>query len=50
MHAYCRTIPADKVICYCHYCLEGLLAGDADACHIAQLLFPESLSRADRRK
>ena len=42
MHEYCRTIPTDKGICYCHYCLEGLLAGGVDACHLAQLVFPES--------
>ena len=30
-----------NVVCYCHYCLEGLLAGGADAMHIAQLLFPD---------
>lgn len=41
MREYCASIPEKTVICYCHYCLEGLLEGGADARHIAQLLFPE---------
>ncbi len=39
MQEYCRQFGADKVICYCHYCLEGLQLGGADASHLAQLLF-----------
>ena len=39
MKTYCSGLPSKKVICYCHYCLEGLLAGGADAKHIAELLF-----------
>ena len=42
MKDYCSRLPTGKVICYCHYCLEGLLLGNADAHHIAQLLFPEN--------
>ena len=41
MKDWCASMPEDNVICYCHYCLEGLLAGGADAVHIAQLLFPD---------
>lgn len=41
MQEYCRQFGKDKVICYCHYCLEGLLMGDADAVHLAQMLFLE---------
>ena len=41
MKEYCSRFTESKVICYCHYCLEGLLAGNADAYHIAQLLFSE---------
>ncbi|MBO6040213.1 MAG: hypothetical protein J6P58_03305 [Oscillospiraceae bacterium] len=39
MTEYCGSIRTDTVICYCHYCLEGLLLGGKDAKHIAQLLF-----------
>ena len=39
MEEYCRSLPVKTVLCYCHYCLEGLLAGGADGKHIAQLLF-----------
>ena len=42
MKDYCSRLPMNKVICYCHYCLEGLLLGNANAHHIAQLLFPEN--------
>ena len=40
MLEYCRQFCSDKVVCYCHYCLEGLLMGHADAMHLAQILFP----------
>ena len=36
---YCQSLPTDTVICYCPYCLEGLLLGGKDAKHIARLLF-----------
>ena len=39
MRNYCGGLPHRQVICYCHYCLEGLLLGGAEAVHIAQLLF-----------
>lgn len=41
MEEYCRQFTTETVVCYCHYCLEGLLDGGADGRHIAQLLFPE---------
>ncbi|MBR3393023.1 MAG: hypothetical protein IKG51_02825 [Firmicutes bacterium] len=41
MQDYCRSLPTEKVVCYCHYCLEGLRMGGSDAAHIVQLMFPE---------
>ena len=41
MEEYCARFGGEKVVCYCHYCLEGLKLGGADAKHIAELLFPE---------
>lgn len=40
MKEYCNTLETGTVICYCHYCLEGLIQGGKDGRHIAQLLFP----------
>ena len=40
MEEYCRQFGPYKVICYCHYCLEGLKIGGCDAVHLAELLFP----------
>lgn len=40
MKRYCRQYTTETIICYCHYCLEGLLQGGVDGRHIAQLLFP----------
>ncbi|MDE7169408.1 MAG: hypothetical protein K2N67_04350 [Mucispirillum sp.] len=40
MKDYCRRFDNKDVICYCHYCLEGLETGRAEGFHIAQLLFP----------
>lgn len=40
MHDYCKGFTTDTVVCYCHYCLEGLLEGGADGRHLAHLLFP----------
>ena len=40
MKEYCGQFQTKTVVCYCHYCLEGLLAGGVDGRHIAQLLFP----------
>lgn len=39
MADYCAQLKTDAVICYCHYCLEGLKLGGANAKHIAELLF-----------
>jgi len=39
MTEYCESLPTRNVICYCHYCLEGLITGGADGVHMAQLLF-----------
>lgn len=42
MREYCQqftTDMTDMVVCYCHYCLEGLLQGGANAQHLAHLLF-----------
>lgn len=41
MQEYCRQFDSDKVVCYCHYCYEGLKMGGANASHLAQLLFTE---------
>ena len=40
MQAHCARF-SHPVLCYCHYCLEGLTLGGADACHLASLLFPQ---------
>lgn len=40
MQEYCRQFTTKTVVCYCHYCLEGLQMGQADGWHIAELLFP----------
>lgn len=42
MEEYCRQFRTDRAVCYCHYCLEGLLLGGMNAKHIADLLFPRS--------
>lgn len=39
MQEYCKQYETDMVVCYCHYCLEGLLAGGVNGKHIAELLF-----------
>lgn len=39
MKDYCTRFTTRTVVCYCHYCLEGLLQGGVDGRHIAQLLF-----------
>ncbi len=41
MQAYCRQYQTDTIVCYCHYCLEGLLQGNVNGRHIANLLFPD---------
>ena len=40
MRDYCARLADQPVVCYCHYCLEGLKLGGADAKHLAELLFP----------
>ena len=40
MRDYCAELADQPVVCYCHYCLEGLKLGGADAKHLAELLFP----------
>ena len=42
MEDYCSRFRTDRVVCYCHYCLEGLRMGNMDAEHIAGLLFPDA--------
>ncbi len=39
MREYCSRFKTETVVCYCHYCLEGLELGGVDAKHIAELLF-----------
>ncbi len=40
MQNYCERFETEKVVCYCHYCLEGLrMSNKIKAAHIAQLLF-----------
>lgn len=41
MKDHCAQYETDTVVCYCHYCLEGLKTGEVDGRHIAHLLFPE---------
>ncbi len=40
MKQYCEQFTTDEVVCYCHYCLEGLQMGGKHGIHIAELLFP----------
>lgn len=40
MTEYCRQFRTKTVVCYCHYCIEGLQDGGVDGRHIATLLFP----------
>ena len=42
MQTYCSGFTTKTIICYCHYCLEGLLMGRVDGRHLAHLLFPEA--------
>ena len=39
MTEYCRRYSTDIVVCYCHYCLEGLKCGGKLGIHLAELLF-----------
>ena len=42
MENYCSKFGAERVVCYCHYCLEGLITGGKDGRHLAGLLFESS--------
>lgn len=39
MKEYCKQYQTDTVVCYCHYCLVGLLAGGVNGIHMAELVF-----------
>lgn len=39
MKDYCRGYKTPIVVCYCHYCLEGLKLGGIEALHLAEMLF-----------
>ena len=39
MRDYCKRFTTEKVVAYCHYCVEGLALGGADVKHLASLLF-----------
>ena len=39
MKEYCMEIPTEKVIAYCHYCVNGLNLGGKQGIHLAELLF-----------
>lgn len=41
MKEYCSQYKTEAVVCYCHYCLEGLLAGGVKGIHVAELLFKD---------
>ncbi len=45
MQEYCKRYQTEKVVCCCHYCLEGLLAGGVNAMHLAELQFGEKTIR-----
>ena len=42
MAEYCARFTTDTVVCYCHYCLEGLIDGGVDGRHIASLVFGDA--------
>lgn len=39
MRAHCSQYQTHTVLCYCHYCLEGLRQGGVNGIHLAELLF-----------
>ena len=39
MEEYCRTVPAETVVSYCHYCADGIKIGGKNSKHLAELLF-----------
>lgn len=42
MSEYCRLYQTKTVVCYCHNCKEGLVAGGMDGRNIVELLFRNS--------
>jgi hypothetical protein len=39
MEEHCMKIVTEKVVAYCHYCVEGLKLGGKKGLHLAELLF-----------
>lgn len=39
MKDYCSGYKTPTIVCYCHYCLEGIKLGGMDGRHIAELIF-----------
>ena len=39
MREYSKVYKTERVVCYCHYCLEGLLLAGVNALHAAELIF-----------
>ena len=39
MKEYCNQFTTRAVVCYYHYCLDGLVLGGVDGRHLAHLLF-----------
>lgn len=39
MREHGKKIPTDEVVCYCHYCLEGLRLSGKKSFHVLELLF-----------
>ena len=40
LQEHCRKIEAQKVVCYCMSCLDGIKRGGKQAYHLIELLFP----------
>ena len=41
MSEYCSQYKTSTIICYCHYCLEGIKNGGKTGIHLAELLFSQ---------
>lgn len=41
MRLHCGHIAADKVVCYCMSCVQGIKLGGKEGVHLLELLFPE---------
>ncbi|MBQ6195838.1 MAG: hypothetical protein IJK47_00195 [Lachnospiraceae bacterium] len=39
IQTYVRKRWGFEIVCYCHYCLEGLKEGGKDGRHLAEMLF-----------